>query len=340
MKTPKLEEVKEYFKDAKEIKCLGDDKVYDLEKYPFLVKGIDIEDGSFCFSKYKSLHRNINSYVIAWSYTKEKYAEIITYKNKIMKSDLSKVKVGDSIWTIQEGWTKVSDNKDSKYYPIRTENETYTLDGRLSTDDQHPSAFLTNPFEGYKVDEAFIKEAYQSACSDWKAKLKDKFPEVFKSELEVGKWYKWTDNYYKTDVMFITKVEGNRVYYYGIFNKNWTDEDWGDSQHKYVLATEAEVKEALINEAEKRGFKEGVTIIPIRCDKKQKLETSNISYNHKLSCLNILDINGNLQYKNYNHACIYSDGTWAKIIKETKVSLTDLIECYKKTNNIDNLKVI
>ena len=37
-----------------------------------------------------------------------------------MKSDLSKVKVGDKIWTIQEGWTNVETRTEYFEYPIST----------------------------------------------------------------------------------------------------------------------------------------------------------------------------------------------------------------------------
>lgn len=36
----------------------------------------------------------------------------------------------------------------------------------------------------YTIDEKFIQEAYKAACSDWKIKLKKKFPKVLKKEDE------------------------------------------------------------------------------------------------------------------------------------------------------------
>ena len=64
-----------------------------------------------------------------------------------MKSDLSKCKVGDWIWTIQEGWAQVQLNSVSEEYAIRTPNNSYTLKGREMGTDEHPSAYLTNPFD-------------------------------------------------------------------------------------------------------------------------------------------------------------------------------------------------
>lgn len=64
-----------------------------------------------------------------------------------MKSDLSNVKVGDKIWTIQEGWTEVARTNSSNLFPIETNGECYTIKGAYRLEDKHPSAFLENPFE-------------------------------------------------------------------------------------------------------------------------------------------------------------------------------------------------
>ena len=77
-----------------------------------------------------------------------------------MKSDLSNVKVGQKIWTIQEGWTEVTeiDIENEIMYPIRIGNEWYSLDGKCYKNDNHPSAFLSNPFEKEitEADEDYI----------------------------------------------------------------------------------------------------------------------------------------------------------------------------------------
>lgn len=83
-----------------------------------------------------------------------------------MKSDLSKVKVGDKIWTIQEGWTEVIDViKDDCCYPIDTKENSYTLDGRYDYEDKHPSAFLTNPFESQEPKEWLVRDSIGSIIS-------------------------------------------------------------------------------------------------------------------------------------------------------------------------------
>ena len=35
----------------------------------------------------------------------------------------------------------------------------------------------------YKIDEAFIKQAYAAACPEWKSKIREKFPKIFKTDI-------------------------------------------------------------------------------------------------------------------------------------------------------------
>jgi hypothetical protein len=71
-----------------------------------------------------------------------------------MKTDLSKVKVGDKIWSIQEGWKEVISTSSEAYagYPIETENSTYTIDGKVNTSNKYPSAFLEYPFKDQPIE--------------------------------------------------------------------------------------------------------------------------------------------------------------------------------------------
>lgn len=50
----------------------------------------------------------------------------------------------------------------------------------------------------YEIDEAFIKEAYAVACNSWKAKIMEKFPEIFKPDSVIGRRYTVNDlSYHK-----------------------------------------------------------------------------------------------------------------------------------------------
>ena len=70
-----------------------------------------------------------------------------------MKNDLSGVKVGDYVWTIQSGWCVVLKNNsllENTVYlkpSIKPDfpNYYYTLDGKFYPDDTYPSAFLEPP---------------------------------------------------------------------------------------------------------------------------------------------------------------------------------------------------
>lgn len=69
MKTPTLEEVKEHFKNAKEVRCLVDNQIYDISDLEIIMddKGraeVILKDLRYCRL-----------------YKFEKYAEIISYKD-------------------------------------------------------------------------------------------------------------------------------------------------------------------------------------------------------------------------------------------------------------------
>jgi hypothetical protein len=85
-----------------------------------------------------------------------------------MKSDLSKVEVGDEIWTIQLGWVEVLDKEYSHDYPIKTPNDSYTFDGKISQSDKFPSAFLEYPFKEQEIEKDTL--VWFKDCEDafWK----------------------------------------------------------------------------------------------------------------------------------------------------------------------------
>ena len=70
-----------------------------------------------------------------------------------MKNDLSKLKAGDWVWTIQNGWERITDIEAPNgliSFPIETETNKYTEDGKLFQSDARPSMFLTPP-EGFNA---------------------------------------------------------------------------------------------------------------------------------------------------------------------------------------------
>ena len=85
-----------------------------------------------------------------------------------MKVDLSKVKVGDKIWTIGEGLTKVLSTDYSICYPIETEFGTYTLEGKENGRDKYPSAFLEYPFKEKPIEKDTIVWFRDIEDESWK----------------------------------------------------------------------------------------------------------------------------------------------------------------------------
>ena len=155
----------------------------------------------------------------------------------------------------------------------------------------------------------FIKKAHSAACSEWKTNIEKEFPKLFKKDvLAVGKWYK------SRNCLFNYQKQGN---VYGFFTDgDWTNGNggwsWDATSAKPATepATDKEVKEALIKESKKRGFKEGVRI-------KSKW-MRNISENK---------LNGKFMFDNKFELCattnvsmyytIFKNGVWAEIIKDT-----------------------
>lgn len=61
---------------------------------------------------------------------------------------LADLKIGDTVFTIEAGWTAVTHIDCSSKYPIHTTEEyIYTLDGKYNKTSKYPTMFLENPFE-------------------------------------------------------------------------------------------------------------------------------------------------------------------------------------------------
>jgi hypothetical protein len=61
---------------------------------------------------------------------------------------LRDTRVGQKIFTIRDGWTKVTNIYPERVYSIRVEScSLYTLEGKYSESDLHPSAWTYNPFD-------------------------------------------------------------------------------------------------------------------------------------------------------------------------------------------------
>ena len=154
--------------------------------------------------------------------------------------------------------------------------------------------------------------------------LKEFLPEAFENKLEVGKWY---------------ISEHYLAYYLGDYKCNCiklSDGAWFENMHhslsghlkSYKLATEEEVSEALINEAKKRGYKEGVKCKFGIIEEIRTIETNDFVFKLEYNTLGIKRKNGNADI-------IFRSGKWAEIIEQsepTKEEINRVLTFLKNKN--------
>jgi len=159
-----------------------------------------------------------------------------------------------------------------------------------------------------KEQQQFIKDATTNSdvCSDWRTKIKETFPKLFKeTELEIGKWYRDT-----TSKTCLILYNGGRLAYgFGRNTGDWLEDYivYNSDLTDYKLATDKEVEEALIKEAKKRGFKEGVVVDCFLVSGNgtiDQYDEDNVYYE--------IDDKNSL---NYGNKMIYKEGKWATIIE-------------------------
>tara|TARA_R110001632_G_scaffold34101_1_gene87145 strand:+ start:2091 stop:2633 length:543 start_codon:yes stop_codon:yes gene_type:complete len=124
---------------------------------------------------------------------------------------------------------------------------------------------------------------------------------LIKEEFEVGKWYKSKNHN-------ITACYVDEHNNYGVSFGVWKDAMILNYFEAWTLATDKEVETALIKEAKKRGFKEGV-----------KYNCNNVmGRKDEVLCGKVIfdyDYNGLFCSSN---GWIFEDGKWATIIEEPK----------------------
>jgi hypothetical protein len=132
----------------------------------------------------------------------------------------------------------------------------------------------------------------------------------FKEKLEVGKWYIVYHHNGSLNVLFNLKdCKDKEANGYGFDEGVWCDYDtnWTNTDNdKLTLATDQEVGDALIKEAKKRGFKDGVKIKCLN----PNIEGEYI-LNTQFDSLYMED--GDLWFGSEE---IFMNGKWAKIIEE------------------------
>ena len=165
-------------------------------------------------------------------------------------------------------------------------------------------------------------KAEQGCTSVIESDLKNWFPEAFNTEFKVGRVYKINKS-----IFHCTEItEGGVLYGYGLFDARW-DERFNNNDGSYICAcnevaaknklVEASTQEweaVLINEAKKRGFKNGVTILrgdwysgfsaPKVTIEKEQHRTSGFEFRN-----DTLFLDGYI---------IFYSGNWAEIIPQEK----------------------
>jgi hypothetical protein len=154
-----------------------------------------------------------------------------------------------------------------------------------------------------KSRKELIKRLHADSHPSYKGEIAKEFPKLFKKDALVsGKWY-------KNDVGCIFNYNGvkdsdNDACGYGIgCSGAWQEVDQNGWGGRYTLATDKEVGDALIKEAKKRGFKEGVQFIDV-VDGELEVVDGNV-YQYSL----------NIDSLTLNSDRIYKNGKWAEILE-------------------------
>lgn len=158
--------------------------------------------------------------------------------------------------------------------------------------------------------EGFVQVRKYKRAKQERKQLKKQLKDL--PSLEVGKWYK-TNELGSPFLIFITKIILDSVAQcmaYGFCHEG----EWYDNSrfgiNNLTPATDKEVEEALIKEANKRGFKEGVNA---------DLSTANpchLKNYHFLS--NDFEYSKPCNWLSLDGVIIFEDGKWAEIIEQPK----------------------
>jgi len=150
------------------------------------------------------------------------------------------------------------------------------------------------------------------------ADLRAWFPDAFKKELEVGKWYKGSIDF--ESLIFITEIEKvgkedrNRIYYYGwLHNEYFREKDYianKDHENSLIEATLQEIESALICEANKRGFEDKISFNELEDSENGSIFTEGARVG---SCFYFE--NNKLYTTGWGKWCVFKDGQWAQIIE-------------------------
>lgn len=150
-----------------------------------------------------------------------------------------------------------------------------------------------------------LEAAFKAQIDELRKEVKPKF--------EVGKWYTYNDS---SHIFNITEIKNDKIYGYGHSPiSGWTNvTEWYNSK-RIIPATDKEVEEALIKEAERRGFKEGVKCHSFIHNRPLTIHGTEKKY-----------LGGELNKLHYGtdtYCCVvvFEHGKWAEIIKDEPIKV-------------------
>jgi hypothetical protein len=155
-----------------------------------------------------------------------------------------------------------------------------------------------------KLSKELLKEIYEFVDENLKAKIQNEVPEM-KPKLEYNRWLK-DDNH--PNWLWGYDNEGN-VYGFDS-NVKWIEikAEGNPNSYNNRYATHEEAETALVNEAKRRGFKEGVKCVSLIAPEGKETLKSNFVFEFYLNRLWV--------YSNKYKCCIFKNGIWATIITE------------------------
>lgn len=119
-KKPTLEEVKEYFKNAKEVMCLANNDIFEIDFRTLNKKNNNGTDNYWCLSKN-------GSWILLWSFLRQNYAEIISYKDETSEN-IGQIKKDSIVESVINQFKERSEIGIKKYNTTLDRTDLNTLD--------------------------------------------------------------------------------------------------------------------------------------------------------------------------------------------------------------------
>lgn len=154
----------------------------------------------------------------------------------------------------------------------------------------------------FEITEEQIKQAYDAACEDWKQRIKEWFPEWNKRQS--GWYYNNTKN-----VLSYYDFENKTQYGFNAAGGWYNVNNVKLSGTEYP-APEKEVEERLIEEAKRRGYKEGISVVDVIDKERVKILHDDFRFFIKDMATNK---NATTLMMGYQRV-VFNDGKWAEII--------------------------